>query len=289
MPRCISPLTLRQKGIRNIVPCGRCLNCLETKRDQWSFRIRQELKLAMSAQFLNLTYSDDYVPVTENGELTLEKSHMQLFMKKLRKYDAKMHRRPDRKVLTKKVAPRSSKWPPLRYYTVGEYGTETDRPHYHSIMFNLHADTLAAIPRIWGHGNVVIGSVTPASIHYVTKYVINRVGDYTGKQKPFAQISQGIGRNYMANADWHQNQELRTYVVQDERKLNIPRYYKEKLFTKGELRYLKLKNEKVKNEVEDKEINRISKLHPHPLAYLNEREQANYQLKEKRVNLKNKF
>lgn len=281
MPRCISPLTLRQKGIRNIVPCGRCLNCLETKRDQWSFRIRQELRLAISAKFLTLTYTDSDVPISENGEMQLDKSHMQLFMKKLRKIDAKNHRQSRR--LLHPVPPT------LRYYTVGEYGTETDRPHYHSIMFNLHNATLGKITEIWGKGNVKIGTVTPASIHYVTKYVINRVGDYTDKQKPFANISQGLGQNYLHNGDYHTHAGLRTYVVQDERKLSMPRYYKEKLFTVSELRYLSTLAKIKSHEQQAEEIQEISKLHQNPLAYLNERQRANYELKEKRVNSKNTF
>lgn len=289
MPRCISPLTLRQKGMRNIVPCGRCLNCLETKRDQWSFRIRQEMKQALSAKFLTLTYSDETVPVTENGELELDKKHMQLFMKKLRKIDAKHHRRTNRTVLSPIVPPRGYKWPPIRYYTVGEYGTNTHRPHYHSIMFNLHRDTVAKLSDIWGRGNVQAGSVNPASIHYVTKYVINRVGDYSQKQKPFAQISQGLGRNYLDNAKWHKDGSLKTYVVQDGMKMTIPRYYKDKLFDDGEKRYLTNKAILSGQESERKELKRLKKLHHNPLSYLNEREHENYQLKEKRVNLKNKF
>lgn len=156
-------------------------------------------------------------------------------------------------------------------------------------MFNLHPQTVAKLSDIWGQGTVKAGTVTAASIHYVTKYVINRTGNYEGKQKPFAQISQGIGRNYLVNAKWHQNSELRTYVVQDERKLNIPRYYKDKLFTDGQKRYLSQKAVLKSYENDKVEVERLTKLHPNPLGYLNERERANYQLKEKRVNDKNKF
>lgn len=286
MARCISPLTIKQKGIRNIVPCGQCLCCLETKRAHWTFRIRQELKLAMTAKFLTFTYDDDHVPVSENGELVLEKNHMQLFMKKLRRYDKKMQSMPPRRP---NLSPRSSKWPPLRYYTVGEYGTETDRPHFHSIMFNIQKDVMGTLPQIWGHGHVDIGTVTPASIHYVTKYVVNRIGDYTEKQKPFANISKGIGSNYLVNSDWHSVQDLRTYVVQDERKVTMPRYYKDKIFTDGQRRYLSFKSVLDGQLREAEEIRRIERLHPHPLAYLNEREYANYELISKRVNKKNLF
>lgn len=67
--------------------------------------------------------------------------------------------------------------PNLRYYTVGEYGTQTHRPHYHSIMFNMQPQLLRELPEIWGQGITHHGTVTQASIHYVTKYVIEKEVD----------------------------------------------------------------------------------------------------------------
>lgn len=154
--RCVKPIQLG----KNLVPCGKCNFCLEVKRGDWSFRLQQELKVAKSAHFLTLTYATEPL----HG---LDKTHIQLFHKRLRKEQSK--------VTTDK----------LRYYVVGEYGTKTNRAHYHSILFNLHSDIVPDLDRIWSHGHILAGSVTPASIHYVTKYVINRHNAYYNKSPPF--------------------------------------------------------------------------------------------------------
>lgn len=162
--RCISPLSLRQNGSINVVPCGKCNFCLSSKRDDWSFRLRQELKVSTSASFITLTYATEKMPVNSSGLLELRKSDCQAFMKRLRKVNSV----------------------PLRFYTVGEYGTRTLRPHYHSILFNIDPEVRNKLHTIWQLGNVHVGDVSAASIHYVTKYVINRHSDiFAGREPPF--------------------------------------------------------------------------------------------------------
>lgn len=51
---------------------------------------------------------------------TLRKRHYQLFFKRLRKWYGK----------------------PIRYFGTGEYGSKTQRPHYHFIIFGLKLDDL---------------------------------------------------------------------------------------------------------------------------------------------------
>lgn len=264
---------------RNIVPCGKCNFCLAANHSQWIFRLKQQMKIATTAKFLTLTYNGENLPVTEWGEMNLDKEHVQLFMKRLRKEDTKNWA---------KSSPRGRKRPLLRYYLVGEYGTKLDRPHYHAIMFNLNQRTVDKLPQIWGKGNTHVGDVTDGSIHYVTKYVINRYGDYTDRQKPFAHISKGIGKSYLVNEKWHKDHE-RTYVIQDQFKIKMPRYYKDKVFDEFEREMLKLKNAKLTNKIKDAELARLAKLHPDPLAYYHERIQTQHEMLYQRLNDKNKF
>lgn len=160
--KCISPLLIRTDGRRDVVPCGKCNFCLQTKRADWTFRLQQELKISSSAFFLTLTYDNDNIPFSSAGVPELRKRDCQLFMKRLRKENSKS----------------------LRYYTVGEYGTVTSRPHYHSILFNLDLQMVSQLPKIWSLGHVHVGDVKTASIHYVTKYVINRVGEFENREPP---------------------------------------------------------------------------------------------------------
>lgn len=160
--RCIAPLKIRgPKNTWNVVPCGKCNNCLQTKRGDWTFRLIQENKVSESSYFLTFTYDEDKLPIGANRLPTLCKQDVIDFTKRLRS-------------VQERKFPGS---PGIRYYTVGEYGTQTKRPHYHSIMFNLQGELLSELPRIWGNGLVHHGQVSQASIHYVTKYVINKAED----------------------------------------------------------------------------------------------------------------
>lgn len=175
--RCISPVLVRSNGRRDFVPCGKCNFCLQVKRSDWTFRLLQEYKICTSADFLTFTYEDENLPRNSESNLPeLSKRDLQLFKKRLRK---------EQHAIDPGVR--------LRYYSVGEYGTNTLRPHYHSIMFNLDPSLIPRLQEIWGKGLIHRGDVTEASIHYVTKYVINRTVDYSGRSAPFAAMSKGLG------------------------------------------------------------------------------------------------
>lgn len=156
--RCISPLMINPQGDRQIVPCGKCNFCLMSRRADWTFRISQEAKLHYYSDFLTFTYDDECLP----ADRSLKKEHVQLMMKRLRKA----------------IYPQR-----VRYYLVGEYGTETQRPHYHVILFGL--DPKFDLQTVWSYGHVDRRKVEMGSIHYVTKYHVNKFGDYGGREPPF--------------------------------------------------------------------------------------------------------
>lgn len=208
---CISPVSIYHDKMY-IVPCGKCLACLTTKRMDWSLRLMQEWKASNGAFFITLTYHPRSLP--EKG---LSKRHVQLYIKRLRKNHEEKHG--------------------IRYYAVGEYGSRTERPHYHIILFNV-VDS-KAIRRSWTYkrreiGFVHIGEINEASIQYCTKYIIQR-SSHTSKfnNPPFALMSRayGIGGNYLTDemVQWHRDAD-RNYVNLYGQKLRLPRYYKEKIW-----------------------------------------------------------
>lgn len=221
-----------------------------------------------------MTYDDNHVRYDEtSGEQTLCKRDVQLFTKSLRKAQAKISE--DR----------------LRYYTVGEYGTQTSRPHYHSIMFNVDPSIKNRLPTFWPHGHMDIDEVTHGSIHYVTKYVINRIGDYTGRQKPFSLISSkpGIGANYLTtHTQWHLD-EKRTYTQQLGQTQRLPRYYKDKIFTPAVRARLAAQGVQLSDEAYHKELDRLKKFHPDPAAYIDESARWHHDHITEKLNDKNKF
>lgn len=265
---------MKRYGQINTFPCGRCLSCLQKKRADWSFRLLQEMAVSDTAYFLTLTYNDENCPVNEHGIQQLDKKHLQLFKKRLRK-------------LNKKHSNAS-----IRYYSVGEYGTRTFRPHYHSIIFNVHPEVMRQCVNIWQHGNIQIGQVNAASVHYVTKYVINRPRSYGEVTQPFSVMSRrpGIGHTYyLQMRAWHR-EDQRSYVVREGGfKQRLPRYYSDKIFTKFEKQLIALKLTREGDLVYIEEIERLMKLHSDPANYYDERLQHRERLQLQLMNSKNKF
>lgn len=123
--------------------------------------------------FVTLTYDEKNLPKEQN----LEISHAQKWLKRLRK----------------QLSPEK-----IRYFLVGEYGDETQRPHYHAAIFGLDpvytgqaSDTSQLINKTWGKGNTMVGTLTTQSASYIAGYVTKKL---TNKNDPFVQ-KKLAGRN----------------------------------------------------------------------------------------------
>lgn len=259
--KCISPMSVakprkgqeRDHKNRLTVPCGNCYACLSNKRADWSFRLSQEHLSSHNAYFITLTYDEDHLVLNHQYQPTLVKRDVQLFLKRLRK-----------KVDTGKynVTPMEKQWlktSKIRYYVTGEYGEKTNRPHYHMLLFNVPRQVVEQLPQVWGLGNIQIGDVTPASIHYVAKYVINRYDQSWQVVPPFAMMSQGIGKQYVKRtASYHKKKIPVPFLISDSgHKQRIPRYIKEKIFSDAEKEKV---NEITQQMLEEKEQKGLDKL-----------------------------
>lgn len=252
--KCVAPLTLAS-GIT--VPCGKCNLCAEQRRNEWTFRITQETLISKSVYFLTITYEDEHLSYNQSSGLSeLSKRDLQLFKKRLRKEQSSLD-----------PAVR------LRYYTVGEYGGLTGRPHYHSILFNLAESIVPYVGDLWGLGTVHVLPVNPARIHYVTKYHVNKLSSGPGRAPPFAVMSRrpGLGVNYVStHSKWHKD-DLRNFTKVNGMLARLPRYYKLKMFTEEERAVMADRASTVIADTFKMEIIRLSRLHPQPYAYWAER------------------
>ncbi|MEM2002480.1 MAG: hypothetical protein QXT77_07545 [Candidatus Methanomethylicaceae archaeon] len=178
----------------------------------------QEEKRSRSALFVTLTFNTEFVPITENGFMTLCKREFQLFMKRLRK-----NSRKDEKV---------------SYFACGEYGSRNWRPHYHAIIFNTSREI---VERSWQRGDIHVGQVSGASIAYTLKYMnkgkLIPVHQNDDRVPEFSLMSKGLGSNYLTDEikRYYKNDLSRAYVTNpDGVKIALPRYYKNKIYTENE-------------------------------------------------------
>lgn len=193
------------------IGCGQCIECRLSYSRQWACRMMLEAQNYEHNYFLTLTYNDgnlplSYCPDLETGEAfpvgTLFKKDLQDFHKRLRR--------------RLEYAGRGN----FRYYSCGEYGSQSFRPHYHGIYFGLQIDDLKFykksfngsdyftsdfLSEVWGHGFVIVADVTFESCAYVARYCTKKL---TGGYKEFYEIfniapefslmsrKPGIGREF---------------------------------------------------------------------------------------------
>lgn len=128
----------------------------------------------------------------------------------------------------------------IRFYACGEYGTETYRPHYHAIMFNLLPELMLDSPfsEIWQLGNVRVDPCNIKTIQYTSKYVMKPRQEFEGIEPEFSLMSKGIGKDYLTDKikKYYKDGQIPYVVWKDGQKITMPRYYKEAIFDEEELR-----------------------------------------------------
>lgn len=200
------------------VPCGKCLDCKKARVNSWYVRLLEEKKISTSAHFVTLTYDDCTLPHSNTFIPTLDYSDFQRFIKRLRK-----------KYVTGKS---------IKYFAVGEYGSKTQRPHYHAIMFNVeNADRITEEWKKYGFAH--IGEVTDASIYYTLKYALKNVGqekEEIDRKPEKALISQKMGLSFLTPqmVKYYKSDVTRSVTMPGNKKTALPRYYRDKIFTQSE-------------------------------------------------------
>lgn len=245
MAQCFDPISVRNKNkdmnhqnLMISVPCGKCINCLKRRATHWGFRINEEAKVSSSACFLTLTY--EHPPISENGFHTLQKRDFQTFLKRLRKL-----------VPTKMVVGSNGKKKvndqKLKYYACGEYGTKTHRPHYHAILFNLPHSIISKPQQIadtWKNGHIHIANNNQSTINYVVGYMQKdnfvRFNSFDDRTPEFSLMSKHMGKAYLTPQmiQYYRKRKLFCITKEGGQILSMPRYYKNIIYSKEELKDL---------------------------------------------------
>lgn len=205
--------------------CGRCRGCRLSRARSWAIRCMHEASLQDANAFVTLTYDK------ENYQPSLCYRDFQLFMKRLRK------RYCDTRV---------------RFFTVGEYGESSSRPHFHSLMFNVRFNGLQKVAKnlyssrdlseLWPHGFAAVGGVSFQSAAYCARYALKKVngamadeyykrvnvvdGSIVDVVPEFAHMSlkPGIGFRWFEKY-WRDVYLVRDGVVVNGKTVPAPKYY----------------------------------------------------------------
>lgn len=107
------------------VPCGRCGECENLKRESWCVRTYYEFLKAKAlggyTLFLTMTYNDKCLP-KQNGFPCFSKRDIVNYLKRVRNDFIKVYGKEKAKSA-------------LKYIITSEYGGKTCRPHYHALFF----------------------------------------------------------------------------------------------------------------------------------------------------------
>lgn len=193
------------------VSCGQCIGCRLERSRQWAVRCMHEASLHTDNCFVTLTYSDEGIAHLdrcidpETGEIgagplrSLNKRDIQLFMKRLRKRTGSK----------------------IRYLQCGEYGSKTQRPHHHVLIFGfdfqdkyMFAENRRLgvryyrspmLEELWPYGMSALGDLTFESAAYVARYCVKKItgdmadGHYLGRVPDYITMSlkPGIAHDWI--------------------------------------------------------------------------------------------
>ena len=203
-----------------LVPCRRCLACKQAKGKEWGARVWKEQQQHNKDEcwFLTLTYDPEHLPWIRKGEEkphrggggmpTLYHEDVQKYMKRLRR-SLEYHGQNRAGI--------------LRYVMAGEYGSKTNRPHYHMCIMGLpltdkemqiiRIDPQSQQPaykcgwleNIWQNGAIFIEPLTAENAQYMAGYTVKKLYgpdavkryDAQGRKRPYIVPSKGIGLNWL--------------------------------------------------------------------------------------------
>lgn len=209
------------------VPCGKCAQCLKTKRLGWSVRLLYELENYKESTFVTLTLDDKNLKRFKKTP----KKPLLLYIDRLRKH---LGYRP-------------------KYFFVSELGEENGRLHYHGIIFGTSKKEFPfELQRDkWQYGICWFGYCNAKTCNYIVKYLLKGSNGY----KPFILCSNGIGKSYLDKPNiesWHINNfDFRDYINKNGVLYPLPTYYSNKIYSE-DVKLVKMLNKSIFDHFERK-------------------------------------
>lgn len=220
------------------VGCGRCMECRKQKARQWQVRLQEDIKVNTNGKFVTLTFTEESLIKLSNEIeiLTGYERENEIATLAVRRFLGRWRKKYKKSI---------------RHWLVTELGqTSTERIHIHGIVWT---DNKKDISKIWKYGFITIGKekwnkgklihagenyVNEKTINYIVKYV-NKIDEKHKEYESKILTSPGIGKNYINtyNSKLNKFKPIKTdetYKTRTGLKLNLPIYYRNKLYTEEE-------------------------------------------------------
>jgi len=210
------------------------MECRKQKASEWKIRLTEEFRANQKAEFVTLTFSPE----------SIERLEKEIHEKKYRgiqgeETDVNILAAYAVRMFTERWRKKWKKAP--HHWLITELGHKnSERIHLHGLIWQTHENCTkeefqSSIIDKWAYGTVYIGEwVDERTINYITKYITKTDLDHDG-YKNRTLVSKGIGKNYLltgAIVNKFAREETNTnYTTNNGRRLKMPRYYAQKLWT----------------------------------------------------------
>ena len=208
------------------VACGKCIECRKMNKREWQVRMLEEVRHDRTGKFVTLTFSEESLIQLEEEQGNTANNYI--------RYN---------EVATIAVRRFLERWrkkfkKSVKHWLVTELGHQgTERIHLHGIIFTTESNE--TIIERWRYGNVWIGQyVNEKTINYIIKY-ISKIDIDHKEYKAKILCSSGIGKGYMERYDSKTNmfkgeETKEYYTTKTGHKLNLPVYYRNKLYNEDQ-------------------------------------------------------
>lgn len=213
--------------------CGNCIECRKQYARSWQVRLLEDIKHNKNAKFITLTFSNESIcKLIKQNDLTRTTGYTL-----------------DNAIATKAVHLFRERWrkqygKSIRHWLVTELGHNgTENIHLHGLLYT--EQSYETIEKIWNYGYIWPRKddrsktyVNEKTINYITKYLTKR-DEIHKEYKGIILTSKGIGADYLKttnanNNKYNNNKTNETYKTSTGHKINLPTYWRNKIYTEEE-------------------------------------------------------
>lgn len=213
------------------VGCQKCIECKKQKARAWSIRLQEEIRTNKTGKFVTMTFSNESIAeiikeVTKGAEgYEIDNEIATIAVRRFLERWRKKHGRSVKHWLVTELGQgKNAQW----------QGTEN--LHLHGIIFT---EDKKEIRKMWQYGFVYLGDyVSEKTVNYMTKYT-SKVDPLHKEYNAKILTSPGIGAKYTERHDAKTNKYKpgetdETYYTRTGEKINLPIYYRNKIYTEDE-------------------------------------------------------